>query len=212
MRSPKSLRSFVETLTDRDFETMRKLFASDVRLRALVPAGLKESDGPASVVDRFRSWFGSAQQFEVVESRVERVADRWHVAYRLLIERGNGRELVEQHVFCDVGADGIEKIDLVCSGFRPEPSSQRSVHEFDGALPGRTHRFDADDMGCADGLAGEFKTWIRSVDVGDFVEVIARDPAAKEDLPSLARLMGNTVRSVETLSDGRLLISVERGK
>ncbi len=201
MKSPKSLQSFLETLTDRDFETMRKLFASDVRLRALVPAGLKESDGPASVVDRFRFWFGSAQQFEVVESRVERVADRWHVAYRLLIERGNGRELVEQHVLCDVGADGIEKIDLVCSGFRPEQSSQRSVHEF-----------DAGEMGCADGLPHEFRRRIRTIPVGEKLVVIARDPAAKEDLPALARMLGHKVLSVETQEEGRLVINVEVSK
>ena len=38
----------------------------------------------------------------------------------------------------------------------------------------------------------------------------ARDPAAKEDLPPLARMMGHEVRSIETPDDGRLLITVER--
>jgi len=40
--------------------------------------------------------------------------------------------------------------------------------------------------------------------------VVARDPAAREDLPSLARLLGNRVVSVETQDDGRLEMTVER--
>jgi TusA-related sulfurtransferase len=74
------------------------------------------------------------------------------------------------------------------------------------------HRFDAGAMGCADGLAREFRTRIRAIPVGDVLEVATSDPAAKEDLPPLARLMGHTVRSVESSGDGRLLITVERGR
>ena len=41
--------------------------------------------------------------------------------------------------------------------------------------------------------------------------VVARDPAAKEDLPSLARMLGHKVSSVEALGDGRVVITVKRG-
>jgi TusA-related sulfurtransferase len=40
--------------------------------------------------------------------------------------------------------------------------------------------------------------------------VIARDPAAKEEVPALARLLANRVVSVETPDDGRLEMTVER--
>ncbi len=73
-----------------------------------------------------------------------------------------------------------------------------------------THDFDAGELGCADGLAGEFRRRIGAIPVGDVLVVTARDPAAKEDLPPLARMMGHAVRSVETLGDGRLQITVER--
>lgn len=72
------------------------------------------------------------------------------------------------------------------------------------------HRFDAGDLGCADGLAPRFKERLNGIRVGEVLQVITADPAAKSDLGSLARLMGNEVRSVETLADGRLAISVER--
>jgi tRNA 2-thiouridine synthesizing protein A len=65
-------------------------------------------------------------------------------------------------------------------------------------------------MGCADGLSGEFSRRIKSVAVGDVLTVVARDPAAKEDLPSLARMMGQQVLSVDQNDDGSLSITVER--
>jgi TusA-related sulfurtransferase len=87
------------------------------------------------------------------------------------------------------------------SGLLPDP---------DPAASSGTHRFDACNLGCADGLAGEFRRRIGSIPVGDVLVVTARDPAAKEDLPPLARMMGHAVRSIETPGDGHLLITVER--
>ena len=65
-------------------------------------------------------------------------------------------------------------------------------------------------MSCADGLAPEFRRRLSEIPVGDRLAVTARDPAAKEDLPSLARLMGHAVTSVEAPDDSRLVITVER--
>ncbi|MGA9162236.1 MAG: sulfurtransferase TusA family protein [Actinomycetota bacterium] len=78
------------------------------------------------------------------------------------------------------------------------------------AEPNGIQRFDAGTLSCADGLAGEFRRRIEAIPVGDVLVVTARDPAAKEDLPSLARMMGHAVHSIETPGDGRLLITVER--
>jgi len=61
-------------------------------------------------------------------------------------------------------------------------------------------------------LAGEFRRQIQAVPVGEVLVVTARDPAAREDLPPLARMMGHTVRSVDAADDGRVLITVERGR
>ena len=72
--------------------------------------------------------------------------------------------------------------------------------------------FDAGTLGCADGLAQEFRRRVLAIPVGDVLLVETSDPAAKEDLPPLARMMGHTVRSVEPSGNGRLLITVERGR
>ena len=57
-------------------------------------------------------------------------------------------------------------------------------------------------MGCADGLAQEFRRRIANVPLGGSLEVVVSDPAAKEDLPSLARLLGQRVTSTEAHDDG----------
>jgi TusA-related sulfurtransferase len=78
--------------------------------------------------------------------------------------------------------------------------------------PDGVHSFDAGDLSCATGLAGEFRRQMQRIPLGDELLVTTRDPAAKQDLPPLARMMGHTVRSIETSGDGSLVIDVERGR
>jgi TusA-related sulfurtransferase len=73
---------------------------------------------------------------------------------------------------------------------------------------GRVHHFDAGDLGCGTGLPKEFLRRIRAVPVGDSLRTVVADPAAREDLPSLARMLGQSVQSIETEADGRLAITV----
>lgn len=196
------LASFVERLAARDFDGIAGCLEPGVRLRALIPGGPGERNGRAAAAARFRDWFAEATTFELVEHRIEPFVDRWLVTYRIALEEGDGPREVEQHLFCDLGAELIERIDLICSGFRLV------------VLPGPTgvHRFDAGTLGCADGLAGAFRARIGQIPVGDSLVVVARDPAAKEDLPSLARLLGSRVVSVATHDDGHLEMTVERGR
>jgi TusA-related sulfurtransferase len=78
--------------------------------------------------------------------------------------------------------------------------------------PDRVHTFDAGDLSCATGLAEEFRRQIQRIPLGDELLVTTGDPSAKEDLPPLARMMGHTVRSIESSGDGSLVIDVERGR
>jgi TusA-related sulfurtransferase len=110
--------------------------------------------------------------------------------------------VIEQLVYLNLGPNGIEQIDLLCSGFQIEP----------GVAAGPVQVFEAGTMGCADGLAQEFRRRLTNVPIGGSLEVVVSDPAAKEDLPSLARLLGQRITSTEAHDDGRLTITVERRK
>jgi hypothetical protein len=132
------LDSFVERLAVRDFEGFAACLDPDVRLRAVIPPGPEEHYGRAAATGRFADWFADAVSFELVEHRIEPFVDRWLVTYRISLDEGDGPRRVEQHLFCDVGAELIERIDLLCSGFRPV-----------GLLePTGLHDFDAGSIGC----------------------------------------------------------------
>lgn len=197
--------SWLDRFTAGDFEGAGALFDTNVEMRALLPDGPQTYNGREEVTGKLRFWFGTGDDVQATHAEARAVEDRIEISYGFRILNAMegdkpGWHSIEQRAFCDVGTT-IERIDVVCSGFRP-------IIEASGQL----HRFDAGDMGCGDGLSQEFRRWVRSIAIGDVMEVVTRDPAAKEDLPSLARLMGNKVRSIEALDDGRLLISVERGK
>jgi TusA-related sulfurtransferase len=72
--------------------------------------------------------------------------------------------------------------------------------------------YDAGDTGCGEGLHMEFRRRVQSVQVGELIEVILRDPSAKEDLPPLVRMMGHRIRAADELGDGRLKLIVERSR
>jgi TusA-related sulfurtransferase len=197
---------FVAALAARDLDGLSTTMAQDVRLRYLIPPGPGELTGAAGTTAKFREWFGDADTLEVQSIRVEPLPDRTSVRYRFLLHEQDGWKEVEQQTYVDVDEDGrITGIDLLCSGFRPT----RGTGEVELAGP---HRFDAGRLGCADGLAQEFRRRILAIPLGDVLVVETSDPAAKEDLPPLARMMGHTVRSVEPSGNGRLLITVERGR
>jgi TusA-related sulfurtransferase len=190
-----------------DYAGMYATLARAVRLRYLVPDGPGQCDGVAEVAAKLLEWFGDADMIRTLSTSAEPIADRTSLRYRLLLREPDGWKEVEQHLYVDVDEDGlIWAIDLLCSGFRPaeDPQPTRPTQ--------RMHRFDAGTMGCADGLAQEFRRRLLVIPIGDALLVETSDPAAKEDLPPLARMMGHTVRSVEPSGDGRLLITVERGR
>ncbi len=193
---------FLELLAARDFERLIASLTSDAHARFLLPHGLEEYDGRDAIVARIRSWFGSASLFDLAASTEDQVGMRHRISWRFNVVRDGSRQVIEQVVYLDMGPHGIERIDLLCSGFLAEPD----------VAAGPTQVFDAGDMGCADGLAQEFRRQIAKVSIGESLEVVVSDPAAKEDLPSLARLLGQRITSTEAHDDGRLTITVERRK
>ena len=197
-----SARKFLELLAARDFDRLAASLASDAHARFLLPHGLEEYDGGEAIVARIRSWFGSATVFDLTSSTEDEVGMRHRISWRFSLVRDGSRQVVEQLVYLDLGHQGIERIDLLCSGFQAETSVDA----------GPTQIFDAGDMGCADGLAQEFRRQIAKVSIGGSLEVVVSDPAAKGDLPSLARLLGQRITSTEAHDDGRVTITVERQK
>lgn len=179
------------------------MLAPESVARFLLPHGLEEYVGRQAIVRRMKDWFGAASKFDLVEASDNSIGSRRRMTWRFDVERGGRREVIEQVVFVDETADGIRQIDLLCSGFLEQQADAASCE---------ARIFDAGSMGCADGLAEEFRDRLIEIPVGGHLAVVVRDPAAKEDLPSLARMLGQRITSSEATEDGRLIITVERKK
>lgn len=116
----------LELVTRREFADLASVCDDAVRFRALLPSGPSEWEGPDAPGAVFGRWFGSRDQFEVVDATVGGVGNRLQLRWRLRVrsaDLGPDWCVVEQCVYADTTPAGlIERIDLLCSGFCPEPS------------------------------------------------------------------------------------------
>jgi hypothetical protein len=116
--------SFLEGLAAQDFAQLGDALAAGARLRALLPRGLREWTGAEVIAGQFARWFGDTDDFELVEATVGEVGGRLHLHWRLRLraERlGAGWFTVEQQVYADAADGGrIVRLDLLCTGYRPE--------------------------------------------------------------------------------------------
>jgi len=115
---------FLEALANRDYVRMAATLGLEIRFRAMLPRGPMEWEGPAAVTDVFRSWFGDADDFEVVDATVGDVGGRLHLSWRLRVRPapfgiGDGWHVIEQQAYAGA-AESIETLDLLCSGFHPD--------------------------------------------------------------------------------------------
>jgi SnoaL-like domain len=118
---------FLEALANRDYGLLATTLAPEVRFRAMLPPGPMNWEGPVAVADTFGSWFGAADDFEVVDAAVGEVGGRLHLSWRVRVRPapfgiGDGWHVIEQQAYADTG-DSIESLDLLCSGFRPEANT-----------------------------------------------------------------------------------------
>jgi len=121
---------FLEALANRDYGLMATTLAPEVRFRAMLPPGPMDQDGRVAVADTFGSWFGTADDFEVIDAAVGEVGGRLHLSWWLRVRPapfgiGDGWHVIEQQAYADTG-DRIESLDLLCSGFRPEAATPRA--------------------------------------------------------------------------------------
>lgn len=115
---------FIEALASRDYVRMGATLRHGVRFRAMLPPGPMEWEGPEAVIDVFSSWFGGAEEFELVDATVGDVGGRLYLSWRLRVRPapfgiGEGWHVIEQQVYADA-METIEALDLLCSGFQRE--------------------------------------------------------------------------------------------
>lgn len=115
---------FLEAFANRNYVQLAATLSPDVRFRAMLPPGPMEWEGPTTVAEVFSSWFGDAQDFELVDAAVGEVGGRLHLSWRVRVRPapfgiGDGWHIIEQQTYADA-SDTIRSLDLLCSGFHAE--------------------------------------------------------------------------------------------
>jgi hypothetical protein len=112
---------FLRSLATRDYDGLADCFAPTARMRALVPTRVREEDGPQAIAARYRFWLDDYDQYQVVATDNERVADREQLRYLIRgVDPKDGPGVLEQFGYATVDGGRITALNLVCSGFRPE--------------------------------------------------------------------------------------------
>jgi hypothetical protein len=105
-------------VADPDPQRLSAALTDTVRLRALLPGGVIESNGRADAMALFHAWFADFDTVEVVESAGEPVADRLLIHYRLHVCQASTRWVCTQTAICKVTDGRLAVINLLCSGYR----------------------------------------------------------------------------------------------
>lgn len=118
---------FLEAFATRDYQQMAATLSPEVRLRAMLPPGPMDWEGPVTVAEVFGSWFGGAADFELIDAAIGEVGGRLHLSWRVRVRPapfgiGDGWHVIEQQAYADAG-EAITSLDLLCSGFRAEPAN-----------------------------------------------------------------------------------------
>jgi len=113
----------LEALAARDFDRMPDCFEPTATMRALLPSGPTQAQGAIQIVESLRTWFGGADEFEVLDGTVGEVGGRLHVAWRLRLHPtpwgDDAWHVIEQQIYLRA-SERIDAIDLLCSGFQPD--------------------------------------------------------------------------------------------
>lgn len=114
----------IRALADRDFKRLATCLAPDVRFRLVLSAESREHRGRQAAIELFERWFGQVSALELVRAERGEVGGHERLAWRVRVRDRLGKpgwELVEQVAYCDLGAQGIHTINMLCSDFQAEP-------------------------------------------------------------------------------------------
>jgi len=111
---------FIKNLSEKKFENLTYLFSDNILFRALIPSSLVTSNKPVEAASNFKTWFyvDDPGKYEILDSKTEVMVDCLHIYYKIFRTYKDDSYHVEQHLYCEVGAGKIQKLSLICSGFR----------------------------------------------------------------------------------------------
>ena len=117
--------SFARALAAKDNDGVRALLHPELDFHAMTPRRTWEAAGPEDVITTLNTWFSATDDIQSLESiETDSFADRQRVGYRLRIRNDDGEHLVEQQAYLSERDGQIGWLRIMCSGYRPTPSTK----------------------------------------------------------------------------------------
>ncbi len=117
---------FITALRASDFAGIGNCLSPAVRVQALLPARAVAAEGREAAVALLRGWLDD-EAGTITDASADIVGQRLHLSYRMRLDTADGPQVMEQQAYCDVMADGISSVRLLCSGHTPAQPSGRPV-------------------------------------------------------------------------------------
>ncbi len=117
-------RAFLQAVVTGDDPALRALLDDDVWFRAMLVREVVEGHDADEALALFSGWFGTAHEVRVLRATTTSVATREAVTYRLRLRPHWAPEVwhvIEQTGYLRIQDGVIRRLDLVCTGFVPEP-------------------------------------------------------------------------------------------
>jgi hypothetical protein len=117
--------AFVRAVVEYDPDTLADLLTDDVWLRALLPRGAVEHHDRAGALASLHGWFGRAVELRDETAYHRSSGGRELVGWRVRLRPDWAPDvwhLIEQIGYVRVADGRIRRVDLVCTGFQPEPA------------------------------------------------------------------------------------------
>jgi hypothetical protein len=112
---------FAHAVAEKDRSGLLDLLDSAIDFRGLTPGRFWEAGSATVLVDEIilGAWFEASDNIDALEDvQVGSVADRDRVSYRLRVTNTGGVFLVEQQAYFGVEDGRINRLTIMCSGFR----------------------------------------------------------------------------------------------
>lgn len=120
---------FARLLAAKQWSELVTLLDADITFKGMTPGRFWDAHAPEEVVsDVLQHWFGETDHIEELLSVFAgHVADRHWLHYRVRVRNDDGLHLVDQHGYYDVAGDRIQRLHLMCSGYRLIEEPARSA-------------------------------------------------------------------------------------
>ena len=171
----------------------------------LTPKRYMTLENAPALVAKYRDWFGTCTDFQLVTSRVGWVGERLGIFYSFLLQDGGDWYRIEQQLYCTLREGRVEKLHLLCSGFQLVGDGQQTA-PLDRQAPGdpepvrdallELHVEAPETSSTCAVLTPMIRAKLRDVQSGQVLEVRVNDPSARDDIEAWSRLSGNTLLKV----------------